>query len=248
MKTNLFFTVCMLIASLVSGQNNAFILPKNPGEITVTPPSFIGEKISLEVEKNSLINQYLINKVQYPSKAKKFYLQGTEVVQFTVTVDGDVTDFKVINSICSEIDNEVIKALISTNGMWKPGFNNEIPVAMSKEVSMVFFILDESEKSQKDQFKEIANEAFSKGSVTFFDLKDTKKALRLYNQGLNYLPYDKSLLLMRGLCKYELGNHEGAVEDWNRMTSLGEEINMNEYNAFIQNTKGYNKLMAIINK
>ncbi len=248
MKTKLLFVGWMLFASMVTGQNNTFISQNNPGEIIVTPPTFVGNKISINTDKNSLINEYLTENVQYPPKAKKLGYEGTEIVQFTVTENGDIIDFKVINSICYDIDNEVIKALISTKGMWKPGYNNEIPVSMSKEVSMVFFIPDVSEKSQKDQFKELANESFKKGTLTFFVKKEPKKALRHYNQGLNYLPYDKSLLLMRGLCKYELGDQVGAVEDWNRMTNLGEEINMNEYSALIENTKGYNKLMAIMNK
>jgi hypothetical protein len=69
-----------------------------------------------------------------------------------------------------------------------------------------------------------------------------------YSLALNYLPYDKSLLLMRGVCRYELGDKEGAKEDWNRMASLGEPIDMSEYTNQITGLKGYDELMAIIKK
>lgn len=248
MKTKLFFAGCLLIATIASGQNETVISSKNTGEITVTPPSFNETKISMEADNNSLLNQYLTKNIQYPAQAKNCSYQGTEVVQFTVTADGKVTDFKVINSVCPIIDDEVVSVLKSTSGMWKPGSNNGTPVAMTKEVSFAFCIRELTDKSQSEIFKERAVNAFKKGTVAIYEEGNPKKALKFYNQGINYLPYDKSLLLMRGLCKYELGNQKGAMEDWNRMASLGETIDMNEFSGLIENMKGYNEAMAVINK
>lgn len=247
MKTTLFFAGCLLIATIVSGQNKTVISPKNPGEITVAPPSFNETTISMEADNNSLLNKYLTKNVQYPAQAKELYFQGTEIVQFTVTPDGQVTDFKIINSVHPKIDEEVIAALKLTNGMWKPGYNNDQPVAMSKEVSLVFFIKKLSKKSQREIFKERATESFKKGTVAIYENRNTKKALKYFNQGINYMPYDQGLLLMRGLCKYELGNQQGALEDWNRLISLGG-MKVDKYVSLIENMKGYNEVMAVLNK
>lgn len=247
MKTQLFIVACILAASIANGQDETFISPKNPGEITVTPPSFTMAKYIQKVDNTAMLNEYLLNKVDYPSKAKKSGYQGTEVILFTVTADGNVTDFKVINSVCHEIDEETIDAIKSTNGMWNPGKNNDVPVSMRKEVSLVFYIDDLSSKTQSKVFNEKAKEAFTKGTFEMYENRNAKKALKLYDQGVTYLPYDKGLLLMRGICKYELGDQKGAVEDWNRITSLGG-INMDEYTSLIEKTKGYSEVMAILNK
>jgi len=61
------------------------------------------------------------------------------VIQFTVTTQGNVTDFENINSVCPAIDNEVILALNKTNGMWIPGRNNGNPVDMSIVITFVFY-------------------------------------------------------------------------------------------------------------
>jgi tetratricopeptide (TPR) repeat protein len=107
-----------------------------------------------------------------------------------------------------------------------------------------------SEKINENEslLEELATEEFNKGSIALFEKRNPQKALRNYNRGVKLLPDDESLLLMRGLCKYELGNRAGAIEDWNRLKSLDEEINMNEYTARIENMKGYDELMTIMNK
>lgn len=53
---------------------------------------------------------------------------------------------------------------------------------------------------------------------------------------------------MRGICRFETGDTEGAKEDWNRMSNLGCEIDMSNYAELIQGMKGYDELMAIIGK
>lgn len=35
-----------------------------------------------------------------------------------------------------------------------------------------------------------------------------------------YVPNDKSLLAIRGICKYQLGDKAGACRDWNRIKTL----------------------------
>lgn len=245
MKTKLFIATCMLIAAFATGQNETFISPKNPDEVTVTPPSFTMTKYSTKVD--NILNEYLMNKMTYPYCSKKSRYQGTEVVLFTVTAEGNVTDFKVINSVCHAIDDAIVNAIKSTNGMWKPGRNNNVPVSMTKEVSVAFYIDDLPNKSQPEMFTKWATTAFNKGSVALFEKSDPKKALRFYDEGVNYMPYDKNLLLLRGMCRYELGNQEGALEDWNRMASLGG-INMEEYASLVKHMKGYNEVMAILNE
>jgi hypothetical protein len=245
MKKISIFTTFMLLAILAFGQQ------KNIPEIKVTPPQFAGIENAFQVQSNSpnaLIDDYLAKNVNFPQGAESYRLEGTEVVQFTVTTEGNVTDFEIINSVCREIDNEVIWALLQTNGMWLPGYNNGKPVDMTKEVSVTFCLDKVSSKSVHQIFSEKATRYFSSGNKTLFEKHNPKKAIKFYSSGLNYLPYEHSLLLMRGMCRYELGDKEGATKDWTRMTSLGDDIDMSEYMVQIEGMKGYEELVNILNK
>lgn len=244
MKRNVIFAISMLVASFAAGQN------RNVEEVKVTAPQFTGVKNAINVHNETsaaLIRNYLKENVGFPEEAASVKAEGTEVVQFTVTANGNVTDFKIINSVCKAIDNEIIRALKETNGMWLPGYNNGNPVEMTKEVSMVFCLNRKSSESINELFKEKAANCFIAGSAALFEKKNPKKALKFYSWGANYLPYDNSLLLMRGLCRYELGDTEGAFDDWNRVAGSGG-IDMSEYAGKIAELKGYDELMAILKK
>ena len=245
MKTILIFATSMLIAAFTFAQN------RDVEEVRVTAPQFTGivnATLSQTESANLLIRNYLKENVVYPEKAQECRLEGTEVVQFTVTAEGNVADFKIINSVCTLIDEEIIGVLRGTDGMWLPGYNNGNPVDMTKEVSMVFCLDNGTNKPTHEIFTEKATSYFSNGNKNLYEKHNVKKAMKFYSSGINYLPYDQSLFLMRGMCRYELGDKEGAIEDWTRMTNLGCEIDMSEYTAQLSGLKGYEELMAILKK
>lgn len=244
MKKNLFFALIMLTAGFAFGQK------QNVTEVEVTAPQFTGIENVLNVQAlpGYSLRNYLMENISYPEKATKCFIEGTEVVQFTVTAGGNVTDFKIINSVCPDIDNEIIVALKNTNGQWLPGYNNGKPVDMTKEVSLAFILNNESGKTTHEIFTKKAENSFGAGNKNLFEKQNPKKAMKNFSAGLNYLPYDKSLLLMRGICRYEIGDTEGAKQDWNRMTSLGGAIEMGEYTDQIAGLKGYDELMDILKK
>ena len=118
---------------------------------------------------------------------------------------------------------------------------------MTKEVSLVF-CLSNMKKPIDELFTNWATVSYKKGSKALFEKHNVHKALKCFDVGINYLPYDKSLLMLRGICRYELGNKEGAIEDWNRMSSLGSDIDMSDYAELLQSMKGYEDLMAFVKK
>ncbi|MCY1719611.1 energy transducer TonB [Prolixibacteraceae bacterium Z1-6] len=219
-------------------------------EVTVTPPKFIGTK-TLEfvnnVEGSSSIDQYLIENFKVPDLNNVYRYKGTEVIQFVVTTKGELTDFNIINSVSPEIDEEVLRILATTQGMWKPGCNNGEPVAMEKEVNLrIKTGLTESMALAQD-FTEDAKELFVEGNRKFLIEGKTKKALKLYEKGITLVPYDRAMLMMRGLCRYELGYVEGARQDWMRLKSLGGSDWISilaDYDA--RNLKGYDELTTML--
>ena len=69
---------------------------------------------------------WLNERLLYP---KECMYEGTALVRFTVGTDGQVSDIKVIHSICEELDDIVVK-LISKSPTWVPAKKEGNPVAV----------------------------------------------------------------------------------------------------------------------
>jgi tetratricopeptide (TPR) repeat protein len=217
-------------------------------EVKVSAPQFTGVQNILDVQKPDAnqLKEYLRKNIIVPEQAQTCLHEGTEVISFVVTARGEVTDLKVVNSICREIDKEMIRVLEGTNGMWIPAVKDGKHVDMEKEVSLMFAF---STHNPAETFIKKASKYFEKAGENLIYKGNAKRAERLYNEAMAYLPYDKSLLLMRGLCRYELGNAEGAREDWKRLKSLGGLEMEDAYFAdMIQGMKGYKELITLLSE
>jgi len=247
MKKSIICLVCLLVSFVVFGQNETKNVDPNTEKSSMLTPQFTGidnaNKL-LNQDQTEKINNYLVANIKYPESAVKCTKEGTGVIQFMVSSKGEISDFKPVNCFCEDISNEIIRVLKTTDGMWTPGQDQGEPVAMQKEVSVVFNVSKLSQNSLKKKFTNLATYNFKQGNKNLFEKQKFEKALVYYNKGLVYLPYDESLLLARGMCKYELGDTEGASSDWNRVKSLGGSIPNNmDYN--IEKMKGYEEMALI---
>lgn len=244
MRTRIVILLFLMISSMSFGQD----LNVNLGEISVTPPKFAGIRIEKSSPETGSIETYIKDNIVYPDVdgdlEAEWYNEGTEVVQFVITPKGEVTDLNVINSVSKEIDNEVLRILKTTNGMWVPGKNNEDPVAMEKEVSIAFKIKGYGKDTD---FKTLAQKYAAEGTTLLLRKENPKKALKSFNKGIKLLPYDKCLLMSRGLAKYELGDKEGAYKDWFRLKTLGGNL-ADEYLKNFEDINGYADLTRTLNK
>jgi hypothetical protein len=246
MKKYVIFLVGMVLSVMVFGQNGTKMVGVK--EVEVIPPKFTGtENVKATVEEdNSLsLRNYLLKNVNYPEGGSVWLSEGTEVVKFTVTPSGNVSDFKIVNSVSPDIDKELIRVLKTTNGMWNPGYNNGALTAMEQEVSAVFG--NNSDGKILTHFVNNATICFKLGSNALIFKQNPEKALRQFNQGIRYLPNDQALLLMRGMCYYNLGDKEKAKKDWDRLASLGG-IDSNSINYDLTGINGYSEMMDILAK
>ncbi|WP_372950550.1 TonB family protein [Mariniphaga sp.] len=249
MKTKIFILAVLILPIAAMGQ----IFHKNVdiSEVKVTPPVFAGVEIVPDEpdSQDNFLAKYLAEYFQYPAHAKQCGDQGTGIVQFVVQPDGRLTDFHVINSVCRELDKEFIRVIKTTEGMWKPGSNNGNPVQMEKEVSMMFVADCEwCNNKPREYFMKQAKAYFAKANALFLEKHNLKKALRNYNLTVKYLPYDESALLLRGLCRYENGNMEEARTDWERINKIGGSFDASPYLEELTSLKGYNEMMATLEK
>jgi tetratricopeptide (TPR) repeat protein len=232
MKTKIIFAISMLVAAFAFGQN------QDLQEIKVTAPQFRSDLFQN-------INDFLLSGIEYPVESLKAGDEGTEVIQFVVTPKGNVTDILVINSVSEIIDLEVKRILEITSGMWIPGAVNGEMVAMEKEVSVVFKI------PHKSDFAAKTKGYLEHGNNLLFVHNRPEKALKYFDKGVTLLPNEETLLAVRGLCKYEIGDNEGAKLDWNRLKILADK---NTAKSLIESPvnytqlSGYNEMMTIVNK
>jgi len=244
MKTRLIFILCMIISIITFGQEKKQFKDEIKG-VNVSPPRFAGvEKPISDLQKGPFesISDYMVRNVQYPQKAVESFDQGTAIVQFTVSATGEISDFNVINSVSKEIDEEVIRVLKTTEGKWIPGVNNETPVAMENEVSVAFKLTG---LNNYNDFDYLGRKYFTKGGEMLCLKGNPQKAIKYYDKGIVLLPKDVSLLLMRGLARYEAGNKEGACQDWNRIKTLGG-IGSDAYLDGFCKMEGYAELISIL--
>lgn len=214
MKTKLFLLFAGLLLSVVAFSQ------ENIEEVRVSPPEFAGFKgAALLVNEANIelqsLNDYVIKRLEYPTADAQDFREGKEVIQFTVQPDGTLSNFVVINSVSSAMDQEVIRVLRTTSGLWKPGCNNKEAVAMDKEFAVTFKLAESSDlKSQATNY-------FIKGNKQLLLKQNPKRAIRHFDRGIVLLPNEKCLLLARGMSRYEVGDKEGACRDWNRIKALG---------------------------
>ena len=238
MKTKLFFVLCMAIVAVSFGQNETTVQKsqeENSLEVRITTPQFYWNKEAskqLQGNHSLLIKSYLNQNMEYPETALRCNIQGTEVVRFTVSSKGEVTNITVVNSISPEIDEETIRVLKTTSGKWIPGFRNGIPLEMSKEIAL-FFQIGGNNASANKEIREKATIWFKKGSKSLVSQKNPGKAAKYFDKALKCLPYEKNILYLRGMARLLMNDKDGAKQDFDRMSSLdlvdinGEKITQN---------------------
>jgi hypothetical protein len=238
MKTMVLLFVCLIAAVFTSGQElKSYPLP----EAVITPPELL---IQMNGNGNSYLNDYLKSNIQYPKSSAEWDEEGVEVIQFVVTPKGEIADIEVINSVSPGIDAEVIRVLKTTSGMWRPSHENGNPVLSTKEVSIAFST-DEDGINPSGRFLWKAKQEFVAGNKKFFVKKNNKSALYFFDRALCYMPFDKSILLTRGMCKYQLGDKAGACKDWNRIKTLGGMEGDSYLNSFCE-MEGYREMTELV--
>jgi tetratricopeptide (TPR) repeat protein len=244
MKTTLIFLVCMLIAAYSEAQNRPNSFKNELTENEIIPPRFCASNKVIQGEYFETIDEFLCKNVVYPEDSRNCGFYGTELIKFRVSQSGEPTHFDVINSVCKKMDEEVIKVLQMTEGMWVPATVNGQPVDMDVEVSVVFALHPSTD------FVLLAKNYLKRGNQNLFEKNNPKKALRFYNMGIKLLPNNETLLAARGLCKYELGDENGAIRDWERfktVTERNDSLPETENFALSFNAmKGYPEMMKTI--
>jgi protein TonB len=85
------------------------------------------------------MNKFLRNNLVYPQTAIELNLQGKCYVQFTVNIDGSISNVKIKRGVpdCPECDKEAIR-VVKSMPKWNPGKLNSKPVGSSINLPIIF--------------------------------------------------------------------------------------------------------------
>lgn len=214
MKKYIFFLFCIIISCMASGQE----VKNRLLELQVSPPKFmVSEDQSTPIQGNI----YTFIQEHFSCPNPDVFNYGTSVIRFTITNEGNLTDFKVLNSVSWDIDEALIETLKKSDGMWQPGANDGFPVAMQQEVALIVKTGMSVYKAERLDFKVLGTKMYARGNKLMFVKHRPKRALRKYNYVVRLLPKEQSVFISRGMCHHALGNEEAAINDWKRVKELG---------------------------
>ncbi|MGQ7871229.1 energy transducer TonB [Sunxiuqinia sp. sy24] len=242
MRTSILFVLIMVLSLGASAQYH-----KMESEIEVRPPLFKATPVNL-ADKEVSLNDFVAENMIYPETAVKSSYEGTEVIEFTVTTDGTLSNFRVINSVSADVDDELIRVLKLTNGMWIPGSNNDGYVDMQREISVACRIKIDNGSGYLTDFKEQATKHFKKGSKLLYINHHPRRALANFDKGIRYLPHDANLLVLRGYAKFALDDLDGAIEDWQIVKEKTNIDTLKEIAKKHNDLEGYAELLAEFDK
>lgn len=83
------------------------------------------------------LQQYLGQRIQYPSKALREDVQGKVFVNFTIGPDGSVRDVRVAQGIGAGCDEEAVR-VIRQMPRWRPGSQQGRPVSVMYTIPVTF--------------------------------------------------------------------------------------------------------------
>ncbi len=225
MKTTL--TTALLLLLMIIGIKAQI----NIKETIVSPPQLKSQK--QRVEKDESLCNHLKNNIIYPESAAAALHEGIVKVAFNVQRNGQLNNFRVIQSVCYECDQQVIEALKLTSKCWSPGKINHEPVDMETTVAVLFDLTD----TRSDE--ELAKAHYNIGIRRFYmahnplinpkqQHRKLEASIKSLNQALKYTPNEHCILAVKAMVYNSLGNTSKNLELIQQMVASCEANNQQE--------------------
>lgn len=209
MKTTL--TTALLLLLMIIGIKAQI----NIKETIVSPPQLKSQK--QHVEKDESLCNHLKNNIIYPESAAAALQEGIVKVAFNVQRNGQLNNFRVIQSVCYECDQQVIEALKLTSKCWSPGRINHEPVDMETTVAVLFDLTD----TRTD--KELAIALYNTGIRRYYmahnplitprqQQRKLEASIKSLNQALKYTPNEHCITAVKSMVYNSMGDMTKKLE------------------------------------
>lgn len=121
---------------------------EKPATATKNPAKeqpFVIEEVDASFQGGGLdaFTEWVRDRLVMPEIACENGIEGTVMIQFTVTDDGNVTDVKVLESVDRSLDNEAVR-VVSSSPKWTPARQNGRNVKVSYKIPITFELAPEN--------------------------------------------------------------------------------------------------------
>ncbi len=157
------------------------------------------------------LRKFIAKNIKYPKTAKLNCISGKVYVSFIVDSLGNVNSVEVVNKLGHGCDEEAIRVIKSTNGLWKPGTKNNKPINVGFTVPVTFWA-DKNCRPYYYEYLETGDKLFEKHKY--------HKAIVQYNNIIEIRPRNPDALFKRGLSKLYFNDTIGACYDWNNIPKV----------------------------
>ena len=82
-------------------------------------------------------SKWVAQHLQYPEIAKENGIKGRVILQFTIGVDGKLTDIKVVRGVDKALDDEAVR-VVKSSPKWTPGKQRDRAVKVTYTFPVIF--------------------------------------------------------------------------------------------------------------
>ncbi|MBR9917897.1 energy transducer TonB [bacterium] len=105
-------------------------------------------------EPSSELRKFLAENIRYPDSARDDGLQGIVVVSFVINADSSISDIEIVTpKIGGGIEEEVIRIITASEGLWEPSMVDNKAVATKFMLPVNFQIFDDEGTKPKKKSK-----------------------------------------------------------------------------------------------
>lgn len=226
-----FFYLCFILATLLS------IDTMSQGNPESIPQFKYG---------NNAFYQYMLTEINIPDSAKG-HTPLKAYIQFVVDTNGNIHDVRCLQKVGYGVDEEGIRVVEKTNGLWIPAKKEFKKIEMSVVLPLAFIekdiyleelelITDQLEKYNKPGAMDgnMAN-AYYEAGVQEFNKGNTEKAIEYFNKAIIKKPCDVDALYNIAIIYLQKENMEYACKYWKQGRGCGDfELNR----LYKENCKG----------
>lgn len=172
-------------------------------------PKFPGGKTALD--------GWLRKNLKYPVNAKRIGIQGIVIAEFTVTATGELNYVKIIQSLGSGCDQEVLR-LINMMPKWVPAKRKGTNISYKTQLRVTF-----GNSREINELEVKTNFIYNKG-IEAQKGEMWREAIAFYDEVIEITPYiDLDAMYNRAYCYMKVGELESACYGWDRASKFGSE-------------------------
>lgn len=159
------------------------------------------------------LTKFLQKSIKYPRQAFLNNIQDDVIFSINIDKNGDMNNFKVINSPSKILYSCSMEAFDQIDNKWSPCKINGVPISKNYTIVFRYRVY---RNSQPPKYKKWAERLIEKQKYT--------KALKIYNKAIKDNEFDYELLALRSKLNELLGDSKAAQNDSQQSNKLKNSI------------------------